>query len=150
MIELNTVLAGFYERDLRKLTEEINLFQKEEDLWKTAGAVKNSAGNLALHIIGGLNFLIGTNLANTGYVRDRDLEFTQKAVPRKDLVTNLEALISLMNRTLNSFSPGQMSAEYPMVFDGDKRTNSYLLVQLLAHLNYHTGQVNYLRRILEP
>ena len=146
MAELNTILAGFYERDLRKLIDEINLFQKEEDLWKTDGSVKNSAGNLALHITGGLNFLIGTNLANTGYVRNRDLEFTQKGVPRKDLVTHLEALILLINKTLNSL---ELESEYPMMFDGAKRSNSYLLIQLLAHLNYHTGQVNYLRRILE-
>lgn len=146
MAELNTILAGFYERDLRKLIEEINLFQNEEDLWKTVGSVKNPAGNLALHIIGGLNLLIGANLAKTGYVRNRDLEFTQRGVPRKDLVAGLEAVVALVNKTLESLS---LDGEYPMPFDGAKRSNNYLLIQLLGHLNYHTGQVNYLRRILE-
>jgi hypothetical protein len=51
---LNQLLANFYEKDLLKLIEEVNLFKKEEDLWKTLGTVKNSAGNLTLHIIGGL------------------------------------------------------------------------------------------------
>ena len=59
---LNSVLASFYERDLRKLIEEINLFRNEEDVWRTQGSVKNSAGNLALHLIGGLNYLIGASL----------------------------------------------------------------------------------------
>ena len=43
---LNSILAGFYERDLRKLIEEINLFKNEADLWRTQGSVKNSSGNL--------------------------------------------------------------------------------------------------------
>ncbi len=50
---LNSVLANFYERDLRKLIEEVNLFRNEGDLWRTHGSVKNSSGNLVLHIIGG-------------------------------------------------------------------------------------------------
>jgi len=48
---LNQLLANFYEKDLLKLIEEVNLFQKEEDLWKTLGTVKNSAGNLNLILI---------------------------------------------------------------------------------------------------
>ncbi|MBA4053701.1 MAG: DinB superfamily protein, partial [Marivirga sp.] len=79
---LNSILANFYERDIRKLIEEINLFRMEENLWRTQGSVKNSSGNLVLHIIGGTNYLIGATLAHTGYVRNRDQEFTIKGVQR--------------------------------------------------------------------
>ena len=146
---LNNILANFYERDLRKLIEEINLFKNEEDLWKTAGSVKNSCGNLALHLIGGLNYLIGTTLAQTNYVRNRDQEFIRKDVERKELVAQLEELISLINQTLTALTSEQMEAEFPIFFDKPKTSVSYVLVQLLAHLNYHLGQVNYLRRVLE-
>jgi len=74
---LNNVLATLYERDLRKWIEEVNLFQSEENLWKTTGTVKNSSGNLTLHIIGGLNHYVGATLAHTGYVRDRPQEFAR-------------------------------------------------------------------------
>ena len=143
---LNTTLSAFYERDIRKLIEEINLFNNEENLWKTAGGVKNSAGNLALHIIGGTNYLIGTTLAGTGYVRNRDVEFSIKGVKRKEIVTQLEALIALVTSTVNAVD---MGAEYPRMFDDAKRSNMYVLTQLALHLNYHLGQVNYLRRVLE-
>jgi hypothetical protein len=144
----NSTLAGFYERDLRKLIEEINLFNNEADLWRTLGSVKNSGGNLVLHLIGGLNYHIGTNMGHTGYVRDRDQEFSRKGVERKVLVEQLETLISMIGKTVNALTPDDLEAGYPMVFDGEKRSNSYMLVQLLAHLNYHLGQVNYLRRII--
>jgi hypothetical protein len=145
---LNSILVNFYERDIRKLIEEVNLFRNEEDLWRTQGSVKNSSGNLVLHIIGGLNFLVGATLAHTGYVRDRDQEFTRKGVDRKDLVAQLEALIPMINQTLNALTPG-LETEYPLIFDDMKRANSYVLTQLSLHLNYHLGQVNYLRRMLE-
>ena len=146
---LNHVLSNFYERDIRKLIEEVNLFRNEENLWKTQGSVKNSCGNLVLHIIGGLNHLIGATLAHTGYVRDRDQEFIRKGVERKDLVVQLEELIPMINQTVNSLTQEDMEAEFPIFFDKPKTSTSYVLVQLLAHLNYHLGQVNYLRRILE-
>lgn len=146
---LNDTLADFYERDIRKLIEEVNLFRNEENLWRTQGVVKNSCGNLALHIIGGLNHLIGATLAKTGYVRDRDQEFIRKDVDRKDLVVQLEELIPMINKTVNALTPEQMEGEYPIFFDKPKTSISYVLVQLLLHLNYHLGQVNYLRRILE-
>jgi hypothetical protein len=146
---LNNLLATFYERDIRKLIEEVNLFSNEDNLWRTHGSVKNTSGNLVLHIIGGLNYLVGTQLAQTGYVRNRDQEFTSKGVKREYLVDGLEELIPMINTTLNAFTQEGMEAEYPLIFDDMKVSNSYVLLQLLLHLNYHLGQVNYLRRILE-
>ena len=146
---LNNILANFYERDIRKLIEEVNLFKNEEDLWRITGSVKNSCGNLVLHVIGGMNYLIGTTLAHTKYVRNREQEFIQKNVKRTELISQLEALIIIINRTLSALTAEQMEAEYPIFFDKAKTSVTYVLVQLLAHLNYHLGQVNYLRRILE-
>ena len=103
---LNNILASFYERDIRKLVEEVNMFGNEADLWRTRGTVKNSAGNLVLHIIGGLNHLIGATLAQSGYIRDRDSEFTSKNVERKALVAGLEELIPMINHTLSTSASG--------------------------------------------
>src|SRR4030095_12908397 len=101
---LNNVLADFYERDIRNLIEEVNFFRNEQDLWRTKGSVKNSSGNLVLHIIGGLNYLIGTTLAHTGYVRDRDQEFIRKGVERKELIAQLEDLIPMINKTVKALT----------------------------------------------
>lgn len=146
---LNHFLTNFYERDIRKLIEEVNSFKNEENLWKTKGSVKNSCGNLILHIVGGLNHFIGATLVNSGYVRNRDKEFTHKNVVRKELVIQLEQLIPLINQTLNALTREQMESDFPIFFDKPNTSTSYVLVQLLTHLNYHLGQVNYLRRILE-
>jgi hypothetical protein len=145
----NIEIAGLYERDIRKLIEEINLFGNEKNLWNTSGMIKNSSGNLALHIIGGLNYLIGATLSHTGYIRNRDQEFTAKEIERKLIVKQLEELIPMVNKTLTQLTPEQLESPYPVFFDKENATNSYVLTQLLLHLNYHLGQINYLRRVLE-
>lgn len=146
---LSNLLKDFYVRDIRKLIEEVNLFKEEENLWRTYGSVKNPAGNLVLHIIGGMNYLVGTTLAQTGYVRNREEEFTQRGVEKKELIAQLEELIAMVSKTLNGLTPEQTDAEYPIFFDKPKTSVNYVLIQLLAHLNYHLGQINYIRRVLE-
>lgn len=145
----STELIQFYERDLSKVIEEINSFKFEENLWKTIGGIRNSAGNLALHLIGGLNFLIGTTLADTGYVRNRDQEFAMKEVDRSLIIAELNDLIALINKTIGSMTEEEMKMPFPIYFDKENASNSYVLTQLLLHLNYHLGQINYLRRTLE-
>lgn len=111
--------------------------------------MKNPAGNLVLHIIGGLNHFIGATLAQTGYVRERNKEFTSKGAERKELLVKLEELIPMINKTINDLTAEHTEAEYPLMFDDMKPSTTYVLLQLLLHLNYHLGQVNYLRRIFE-
>jgi hypothetical protein len=146
---LSDTLATLYERDLRKLIEEVNLFQNEDNLWVTKGSIKNSCGNLTLHLVGGLSHYFGATLAHTGYVRDRPQEFAKKGVPRRELVAQIEALIPVVTNTLNNLTDVQMDSEFPVIFDDGKNSTAYVMVRLYAHLGYHLGQINYLRRMLE-
>lgn len=145
----NNEIASLYERDIQKLIEEINSFINEENLWITCGTIKNSCGNIALHIIGGLNYLVGTVLFHTGYIRNREQEFAVKGVDRKLIVEQLQELDSLIKKGISQMTQEQMGTPFPIFFDKNNATNGYVLTQLLLHLNYHLGQVNYLRRSLE-
>jgi hypothetical protein len=109
------------------------LFKDEANIWKVAGAVKNSAGNLALHLSGGLNYLIGSNLSNTGYVRNRDAEFTTKGIQRGQLIEQLKELNSMIDKTLSSLTKEQLERSFPIFFDKENATINYVLVQLLLH-----------------
>jgi hypothetical protein len=110
----NNEIALIYDRDLTKLQEEIKSFNNEENLWKTFGEIKNSSGNLALHIIGGLNYLIGTTLAQTGYLRNRDLEFAVMGIDRNVIVNDFEQLRSILKKTILSLSEDQFNLPYPI------------------------------------
>ena len=75
-------LANIYGRELDRLADEITAYENDTDLWTTMGAQKNPPGSLALHTVGALMHFISGALGGSGYVRDRDREFSERDVPR--------------------------------------------------------------------
>lgn len=136
-----------YVRDLSKLREEINLYENEDDLWLTEGEIKNSGGNLALHLTGNLQHFVGHILSGTNYVRQRDFEFNGR-VSKVELVEQVDTTIDVIKSFFDSASEESYTKDYPLEVFGHKMTCFYFLSHFLGHLNYHLGQVNYHRRIL--
>jgi hypothetical protein len=141
-------ITVFYERDLDKLIEEINLYKNENDIWKTKEGINNSAGNLMLHLVGNLNHFIGKTLGNSDYVRKRDEEFSLKNIPREKLISDLNSLKETIKNTLPKLSDEDLKKDFPLKIRDETFSTENMLIYLLAHLNYHLGQVNYLRRLL--
>ncbi|MDE3212712.1 MAG: DinB family protein [Bacteroidota bacterium] len=142
-------LIAHFERDLRKLADEISHFKSQENLWKVHPGITNSAGNLVLHLTGNLNYFIGTILGNTGYVRDRDREFAAKDIAGRVLIEEVDALIPMVIKTLSGLSEADLQKEFPAPIGGKPASTESTLIHLYGHFNYHLGQINYLRRILE-
>lgn len=146
---LSETLQILFKRDLERLQQEIELYQNEAKLWVVDGQISNSAGNLCLHLIGNLNTYIGAELGKTGYARHRDLEFSQKDIPKAELVQMVINTRQVVDNALITLTPEQLQATYPAkVFDYDM-TTEFFLVHLVAHLSYHLGQINYHRRLLD-
>jgi len=139
---------NFYLRDLDKLRAEIEAFPDEESLWKIAGDVKNPAGTLALHLAGNLQHFFGAILGGTGYVRNRDLEFSARNIPKTEVLANVQAARKVVEQVLGNMTDAQLNDVFPDKHFGENRSNLHALLHLLTHLNYHLGQVNYVRRIL--
>jgi uncharacterized damage-inducible protein DinB len=146
---LTTTLIALFERDLTKLKTELLAYQSEEAIWKTEAAIANSAGNLALHLIGNLNTYIGAEIGKTGYVRNRPLEFSAKFVSRDKLVADIEATIEVIKNALPLLTEEDYQAEYPVLVFEQKTSTEYFFIHLAVHLGYHLGQVNYHRRLLD-
>ncbi len=143
-----TEITQIFNRDLERLHTEIEAFENEEDLWKITGTITNPAGNLCLHLIGNLNTYIGKQLGNTGYIRNRELEFSQKGIAKAVLLTQIMQTKTVVVNTLTTLTDKNLSETYPENTLGYPMTTGFFLVHLTAHLSYHLGQINYLRRIL--
>ena len=142
-------LLEIFERDLGKLKEEISLYTNENNLWKTEKQISNSGGNLALHFIGNLNHFIGATLGNTGYVRERDNEFSDKNIPVQKILDNIDATIIVVKNTLSNLTAEDFEKVFPLEKHGQIVKTDFMLMHLLAHLEYHLGQINYHRRLIE-
>jgi len=146
---LTTSLVQLLHRDLDKLKDELNAYTQEADLWILQDGISNSAGTLCVHLIGNLNHFIGAVLGNTGYIRERDKEFSVRDVPRAQLLEEIEAVKTVILNTLSQLSEADLEQEYGLRVFRESMTTEYFLLHLSAHLNYHLGQINYHRRLLQ-
>jgi hypothetical protein len=136
------------DRDLTKLEQEINLYPTEETIWKIDRDVKNSGGNLCLHLCGNLQHFIGAILGKTGYVRNRDNEFAAKGIARAELLIEIQHTKGAVKSSLEKLDTNVLTHDYPIPVFDFSMTTMHFLIHLTAHLEYHLGQVNYHRRLL--
>ena len=138
-----------FERDIDKVRQEISLYSNETNIWRVSQSISNSGGNLCLHLIGNLKTYIGVGLAKVPYTRQRDLEFTRKNVPREVLLQEIVEAKELVTQGLNNLNDLQLNEPYPMLVWEKPTETSFTLIHLAVHLNYHLGQINYHRRLLD-
>ena len=143
-------LKAIFNRDITNLKKELAAYQKEENLWLVKGDITNSAGNLFLHLCGNLKHFIGAVLGESGYVRERDREFSDKSVSRADIERNIDETLAVVNETLEKLDPARLSEDYPnRLFNNQPINTEMFLLHLSGHLMYHLGQINYHRRLLD-
>jgi len=141
-------------RDLEHIISELEAYHDESKMWEIDKNISNSAGNLALHLVGNLNSFIGANLGKTGYIRDRPLEFSSKNVARTEIIEKIKATIDVVENSLSKLTTEQLSKPYPFDASFPHRimkdpSTAYFLLHLTSHLAYHLGQINYHRRLLD-
>ena len=145
---LATELSALFVRDLARLIQELQAFPDTDSVWKTAPGVTNAAGTLALHLEGNLREYIGRQLGQIAYRRDRPLEFSARGVEQAELIARLEAVKVSIPRVIGELSDSQLAATYPEAVLKKPITTRQFLMHLAGHLNYHLGQVDYLRRFV--
>jgi len=149
-MSITNELAALFSRDLAKLSKQTDAFPTDELLWQTLPGVINSAGNLALHIEGNLSEFVGRQLGGLPYQRNRDLEFSSKAGTRAELSTRLAKLRESIPAVIEDLKADELEQEYPQVVLDRPMSTGEFLIHLYGHLNWHLGQVDYLRRLLTP
>jgi hypothetical protein len=142
-----TTFAGIFARDVAALRREIEAYPDERQLWATPPGVVNSAGTLALHLIGNLRHFLGARLAGTGYVRHRDAEFARRDVDRRGILAEI-ALLESELVLLRELDDRRLGADFPEPISGMRIPTGEYLVHLVAHFAFHLGQLDYHRRVV--
>ena len=90
---------------------------------------------------------------DTGYVRDREREFSTRDVPREELFTLITTTRTEVDATLAALDPAFVDVPYPLPLpfsdptQGQAIPTGRFLVHLAIHLGYHLGQVDFHRRL---
>jgi hypothetical protein len=140
---LATELADRYSSNLARIHELASPLT-EKQFWTKPLPYGNSFGHLVLHLPGNLNYYIGAKIANTGYVRDREREFTETSPPSKEeALKRLDDAVAVAVKAIRAQSPKDWSKEYTA--EGTGATNRLsIVISCAAHVQHHIGQMIYL------
>ena len=136
-----------YVREFDNLHKEISAYSDESKIWAIAGEIKNSPGNLCLHLLGNVNHNIGAVLGKNGYVRKREEEFTVKNISKEKLLADITAAKNMVEMVLSNMQASELQKDSPTEIFG-KRSTEYMLTYFLGHFMYHLGQISYHRRLV--
>jgi hypothetical protein len=143
-----TIGAGFAARyeELAAKVRELAQPLTEEQFWKRPFAFGNSFGHLVLHLTGNLNYYIGTGIARTGYVRDREREFSEAARPAKeDVMKRFADAVVMVARTARAQSEEDWGRKYTALREEDAENRFNIFLRCATHLHLHVGQMIYLQ-----
>jgi hypothetical protein len=135
-------------RELGTLARELGAYPDEQQIWTPVAGLPNTAGTLALHLVGNLEHFIGAVLGHTGYVRDRDAEFARRDVPRAELLALVPRTRGVVAASLAALDDAALDAPFPVPLAGKVLPTRLVLVHLAAHLAYHLGQLDAHRRVV--
>lgn len=142
-----STLVTLYQFELDNLKKEIMAYTHEQHIWEKREGIGNSGGHLCLHLTGSIQHFIGATLGHTGYVRNREAEFTAEPVSREHLLSEITKAKEVAGQVIGALTDAQLNEFFPFDFMG-KQPVSFYLTRFLAHLSYHLGQINYHRRLV--
>jgi hypothetical protein len=92
-----------------------------------------------------LNYYVGAQIAGTGYVRDRNREFTEtEKIPKAQVLADFDRAMAMVVSTIRAQSPEDWSAPYTSVDAAAGKDRFTVLMRMSAHAYHHVGQMIYL------
>jgi hypothetical protein len=148
MSELSNIITNGYIHTYRDFGNRVRTLSEklsEQEFWTKPYPYGNSFGHLTLHIIGNLNYYIGAQIAQTGYSRDRDREFTETdPPPKEEVLRRLDEVVELVVKTLEAQETDSWGAEYSATGWEALTDRFTAFLRCAAHFQYHIGQMIYL------
>lgn len=121
----------------------------EEKFWVRPFPFGNSMGNLIAHMTGNLNYYIGAQIANSGYVRDRNYEFDRnRSDTVEDILTAFNAAIGMFLGVVSKLDSNDLCKSYTAVGADNSPTQLSIILRCTMHLHHHIGQMIYLRKAI--
>lgn len=126
---------------------ELTVPLSTEQLWVRPYSYGNSIGNLLLHLTGNLNYYIGAQMSQTGYVRNRPLEFTDSGKDKAELLAAFDKAIETVVATIGKQTDADWAATYTAI-NTENKNRFTMVLNCLSHADHHVGQIIYLQREL--
>ena len=137
-------LASQYDRVRRKVHDLVDPLS-DEQLWLRPYPYGNSVGHLVLHLTGNLSYYIGAQIAGSGYVRDRPLEFADTSRrPKAEVLRDFDQAVDMVLATLAAQREGDWASSFHGIGAEDVTDRLSMFLRCASHQDHHAGQMIYL------
>ena len=148
-LTLTETVASAFIRDFEMFAQDVHALAEdlsEDEFWTRPRPYGNSIAHLTLHVTGNLNYYIGTQIAGTGYVRDRPREFAETVRrPKADVLAGLDDAVGMVVRTIRAQRPDDWTLPYSAV-GAAAPTRFGMVLRCGEHFFHHLGQMIYLKK----
>ena len=145
---LGAALASEYRHRAAELHKWVDPLS-EEQFWRNPFSHGNSIGHLVLHLTGNLSYYVGARIAGTGYVRNRDLEFSEpRKLSKNEVLQKFDQAIATVIASIEQQTEADWTAPYTAEREPDSKNRVTLFIRCASHLYHHVGQIIYLSREL--
>jgi len=152
MSELASIVSAAFVMEYRGRAGELHKWVApltDAQFWRNPYSYGNSVGHLFLHLTGNLSYCIGTRIAATGYIRNRDLEFTGAARPTKaEVLRRFDNTIAMVVTTAELQTESDWALPYSAEREPETKTRYVAFLRCSVHFYHHVGQIIYLCREL--
>lgn len=112
----------------------------DEQIWWRANPESNSIGNLLLHLSGNVRQWIVVGLGGSPDTRDRDAEFAQREIIRRDeLLQGLRQTLNEADQTLATFDSNRLLERFTIQKSDVSALSA--IFHVVEHFSMHTGQI---------
>ena len=119
----------------------------DSSIWYSPNENIPTIGNLILHLSGNCRQWILSGLGNDIDNRNRDEEFKiHKNIRKSDLIFLMENVKTNMRHVLKDLKEADMEQIYTI--QGFRLTGFSVLMHVMEHFSYHTGQITTLTKIV--
>jgi len=143
-----TEFAGYYQKVAADLHTWVDPLSQEQ-FWQKPYPYGNSVGHLVLHLTGNLSYYVGARIAETGYVRNRDREFTEtQRLDKNQVLQTFDRTIDMVVATVRAQTSDDWMAAYTGDREPEAKNRLAIFLRCAAHAYHHVGQIIYLSREL--
>ncbi len=112
----------------------------EEEVWQRPNEASNSVGNLILHLCGNIRQYIVSGLGQQPDTRARSVEFSvTEGFSKAELLQKLNETLQLADTVIQAADENNLLTERTV--QGFTMTGLAIVVHVVEHYSYHTGQI---------
>jgi len=118
-----------------------------EQIWHRPNDNSNAVGNLVLHLCGNVRQYLISSIGSKVDTRERQKEFDARDISKDALLKEIEILAIEIEQAIPFITNQELERQRSV--QGFEMTGLSIVVHVIEHFSYHTGQIAYFTKMVK-